>query len=273
MYSLKPQTINLIKDLKTKTKLVSLYQKPTAEEAAADKTDFAQPVIDLLDEYRRKGKNIEVDAIDPVANPSKVDDLITEVTNKYGGEVAKYKKVLDAAPGIFKQLADLATTEVGKTSGLGLDKLGEDDQSQTIIAALTTVGDLPAAIKRSEDRIKRLASQKPPDYKGAVDTIVDLMDRWSQRSGKIVEIFNKSKDDAKLPPPIKSYMASATPTYTKIKQLCDDLLKQSKDVGELKLDELRQSLRARDAILVMGEKGHARAAARSGLVDRRAAGS
>src|SRR6185369_10515756 len=60
MYSLKPQTINLIKDLKTKTKLVSLYQKPTAEEAAADKTDFAQPVIDLLDEYHRKGKNIEV---------------------------------------------------------------------------------------------------------------------------------------------------------------------------------------------------------------------
>src|SRR5438067_2015482 len=91
-YSLKPQTVNLIRDLKGKTKLVSLYQKPTPEEAAADKMDFSQPVVDLLDEYRRKGKNIEVDSIDPVANPSKVDDLITEVTNKYGGEVAKYKK-------------------------------------------------------------------------------------------------------------------------------------------------------------------------------------
>src|SRR5678816_1714130 len=53
-YSLKPQTINLIKDLKGKTKLVSLYQKPTPEEAAAAKTDYAQPVMDLLDEYRRK---------------------------------------------------------------------------------------------------------------------------------------------------------------------------------------------------------------------------
>src|SRR5215208_273840 len=75
-YSLKPQTINLIRDLKGKTKIVSLYQRPTPEQAAAEKMDFAQPVMDLLDEYRRKGKNIDVDAIDPVTNPSKVDDLI-----------------------------------------------------------------------------------------------------------------------------------------------------------------------------------------------------
>src|ERR1051325_9928058 len=39
-YSLKPQTINLIKDLKGKTKIVSLYQHPTPEEAAAEKMDY-----------------------------------------------------------------------------------------------------------------------------------------------------------------------------------------------------------------------------------------
>src|SRR5213592_3924134 len=105
-YSLKPQTVNLIKDLRGKTKLVSLYQKPTPEEAAADKMDYAQPVIDLLDEYRRKGKNIEVDA------------LITEVTNTYGGEVQKYKKVLDAVPATYSQIKDVASKEVQKSANL-----------------------------------------------------------------------------------------------------------------------------------------------------------
>jgi hypothetical protein len=253
-YSLKPQTVNLIRDLKGKTKLVSLYQKPTPEEQAADKMDFSQPVVDLLDEYRRKGKNIEVDSIDPVANPSKVDDLITEVTNKYGGEVAKYKKVLDATPETYKKLREAATAEVTQTSKLPLDKLGEDDDSQTTYAALSTISGLPRGIQQSEESIKRLTNQKPPDYKGAVDSVNELMDRWSQRAGKIAEIFDKSKSDAKLPPPIRDYMAQASPRYQAIKKLCDDLLKQTKDVGELKLDELRQSLRARDAILVMGEK-------------------
>ncbi len=253
-YSLKPQTINLIKDLKSKTKIVSLYQKPTPEEQAADKMDFAQPVVDLLDEYHRKGKNIEVDSIDPVANPSKVDDLITEVTNKYGGEVAKYKKVLDAAPDTYKKLRDAATAEVTQTSKLPLDKLGEDDESQTVYAALSTISGLPRGIQQSEESIKRLTNQKPPDYKGAVDSVDDLMDRWSQRAGKIAEIFDKYKSDNKVPEPIRTYMAAASPRYQAIKKLCDDLLKQTKDVGELKLDELRQSLRARDAILVMGEK-------------------
>src|SRR5438477_6211580 len=75
IYSLKPQTVNLIKDNTQKLKLVSLY-------AAKDERDqpnpYAGPVRDLLEEYSRKGKNIDYDVIDPVKEPTKTDVLVSE---------------------------------------------------------------------------------------------------------------------------------------------------------------------------------------------------
>jgi hypothetical protein len=251
-YSLKPQTLNIINDLKGKTKIVSLYQQSTPQQGA-DKMDYAQPVMDLLDEYRRKGKNIEVDSIDPVANPSKVDDLITEVTNRYGGEVKKYKEVLDAYLKVYEQLKTIATGEVEKIAKLPLDSLGEDDDSQMTRAALVTIRSFPKRLESSRESIERKKGQKPPDYKGATGSVETSAEDFSQISQQVIEIFNKSKANAKLAEPIRKYMADATPVYTQIKKISDDLLKQTKELGDLKLDDLRQSLRARDAILVMGE--------------------
>src|SRR5580693_2335127 len=85
-YSLKPQTINIIKDLNQPVKLVSLYSHSETADSKAT-TDYAGAVADLLDEYKRSGRNIDVESIDPVANPTKVDDLIQDVMTKYGGEV------------------------------------------------------------------------------------------------------------------------------------------------------------------------------------------
>src|SRR5688572_26482418 len=113
-YSLKPQTANILRDLKGKTKIVSLYTKEIIEGGKSVKSPYVGPVVDLLDEYRRKGKNIEVDSIDPVQNPSKVDDLIAEVTNKYGGEVKAYREVLAAYPKTYEQIKQIATAETAK---------------------------------------------------------------------------------------------------------------------------------------------------------------
>src|SRR5687768_7587047 len=72
-YSLKPQTINVIKDLKQKVRLVSLYTKQIGGDAKKDPEEYSRPVRDLLEEYRRKGQNITVEEIDPVENPTKAD--------------------------------------------------------------------------------------------------------------------------------------------------------------------------------------------------------
>src|SRR5437870_656207 len=67
-YSLKPQTINIIKDLKSPVRIVSLYSKPINPAQTKEETDYGQAVADLLQEYARHGKNIEVETIDPIAD-------------------------------------------------------------------------------------------------------------------------------------------------------------------------------------------------------------
>src|SRR3954462_12269290 len=87
LYSLKPQTINIIKNNKQPIKVVSLYTPkkegtPGVEEDV-DRNEATreqvQAVNDLLDEYRRKGNKIEVEIIDPAVQQTKVDQLIDEV--------------------------------------------------------------------------------------------------------------------------------------------------------------------------------------------------
>ena len=249
VYSLKPQTVNIIRDLKAPIKLVSLY---TDLGNADGGTDYAQTVADLLDEYKRKGKNIEVEIIDPVNQPTKVDDLIADVTNKYGGEVAKYREVTETYGKTYADIKAITDEELKKVSALQLDNLGQDPASQGVLLAFVTVQEFPRRLSRSEERIKRLLATKPPDYKAAVESVNDAMELFSQSAGGVVENFNAAKDDPKVPEALRQYMAASVPQYEKIRKLADDQVAKIKALGELKLDDLRQKLREQNAILVLG---------------------
>src|SRR3954465_7006257 len=98
LYSLKPQTKAVLGDLKQDVTIVSLYTvtKPRPGEEK-EFVDRATPVADLLEEYQRYGKGkIHVEVIDPNATPAKVDALIEDVTQRYGGEVKQYRDFIDA---------------------------------------------------------------------------------------------------------------------------------------------------------------------------------
>src|SRR5688500_2302264 len=91
-YSLQPPPADIIKNNQQPETLVSLYtrvkrQNTNVVAGEEDNFDYIQPVSDLLEEYKRKGKNIDVEVIDPNEQPTKVDQLIKDVTEKYGGEV------------------------------------------------------------------------------------------------------------------------------------------------------------------------------------------
>ncbi len=252
--SLKPQTLNILKNDHQKTKLVALYQRTIIQDDKEIPSPYRQPVVDLLDAYQRASNNIEVETIDPVKSPSKVDELIDEVTSKYGGEVKKYKDLIDASHKTYDQIKNLTSQELSKIQALNLDQAQQDQAPESVSLALVTVRELPKFLSRSRDSINERLKQKPPDYKGAVDSIQQNMENFSQLAAKIIEDFGKSKSDVKVPANIRKYMADSQPAYEQIKKLADDLIKQAKSLGELKLDQLRQSLRAKDAILVMGAK-------------------
>jgi hypothetical protein len=116
---LKPQTKQLIQDLpkESEVTLVSLYPKLKKEEAANKGADTYQRVQDVLDEYRRNGKNIKVESIDPVADPGKLDAWVGEVKRKYGKNIENYEKFVKEFPKTLDEIKQLARPRPSRSSG------------------------------------------------------------------------------------------------------------------------------------------------------------
>src|SRR6185312_8182076 len=95
--SLKPQTQNILKGLTTDVKIISLYTKTNSGDEsdngprAVNKPAF---VSDLLDNYKRASSHITTDVIDPVSEKGKVDQLITELNQRYGKEIKNYQEFI-----------------------------------------------------------------------------------------------------------------------------------------------------------------------------------
>ena len=263
LYSLKPQTKAILKDLKQNVRIVSLYTqtKPPAGQEK-DFIDYATPVADLLEEYKDNSNGkITVEVIDPTKNPTKVDDLIAQVTETYGGEVKQYRDFLDSYTAANKtgdQIKKLLTDEVKQASTLkdtdleGGSKLGSVAQ-----AAMDSARSVLQSIEQSNQARERQLKQKPPNYKGAVDAISSDMENLSANAAQLVKLFNQFKDEQGAPEPVKAYAVAATPRFTEIQKQADAITAQIKALGTLKLEDLRQTLNSRegrDGILVMGPK-------------------
>lgn len=259
IYSLKPQTANVLKDLKGKVRIVSLYSTqtkppgPEADRYEAEWPNYVQTVSDLLQEYKRSSGNIDVELIDPASSPAKVDGLIAEVSQRYGGEVKKYQEFIDHFPAQFEQIKKLANDEAAAIEKLPTAEIANQDALETLQLSIVTVSGFPELLDRNQEGIQKLLKQKPPDYKGATGRVETAMDTLSLMLGQIIGSFEKLKGDASIPQPIRQYMVDSSPRYETIKKNADDLLKQIKELGELKLDDLRQSLRQQNTILVLGE--------------------
>lgn len=252
-FSLKPQTLNVIRNLKSPIKLVSLYSHKTNDpELQAAQSDRCQAVEDLLNEYKTNGRNIEVDFVDPLSNLSKKDALIAEVSQKYGGEVKRYRAFLDSYGAQYDKIKALSDAESKLVAELPLNDVKSNDLQVTLATIIDTVRSFPPQLDEQKDAIDRTLKQKLPDYRGAVSEISDAMEQLSARLAAIEDKLAKTKDSPDVPPAIKTYFDGALPRYDQLKKLADGLVGSAKNLGELKLDSLRQSLRD-DSILVLGD--------------------
>jgi hypothetical protein len=249
VYSLKPQTLSIIQNLKSPIKIVSLYSK---ESNRQDIDTYSQTVADLLDEYRASGHNIEVDFIDPLNQPAKADALINDVTTKYGGEIKAYKGFLETYAKLYDQLKKKVTDEGKTIHAVSFDKVTAPDLGRSLMSVIDTIDQLPDLLDQTKDSVDRKLKQKPPDYKGATDAVQQNMDDLSQEIAALQQEMGKDKDNAGSPQPVKDYLADAAPRFVELKKTADDLEDQAKKLGDLKLDTLRQSLKEKDSILVMG---------------------
>jgi hypothetical protein len=265
LYSLKPQTLAVIKDNKQPITIINLYTKAKPGQSGADTTDSddtsAAPMVDqsgivsdLLEEYRTRGNDIKTENIDPVLNPGKVEDLINDVSSQYGGEIQKYKTFTAQIPEKYDSISKLANAELDVIKKLPLDQIPSEEVQQSVYLAVVSVQEMPKIMKSAQDAYAKFLKQKPPDYKGITDSVANTMQNLSDITAKVMDGFKTSKDDKAVPASIRQYMSESLPKYAEIKKQADALLAEQKKLGELKLDTLRDALRQKDPILVRGEK-------------------
>jgi hypothetical protein len=269
LYSLKPQTLHVLKENKQKITIISLYTtakqtqggvNETADEAnGVSPIDKPAAVSDLLDEYRNASSNISIEVIDPQKNPGKRDDLIKDVMKNYGGEVDKYKGFTSSLQGRYDEIIKLCGEEsdrVAATLNQFQSQGGEIDIRLYLqfSGAFNTMGDERDLLKDNEatDFQDRL-SLKVPDYKSAVEKSTERMQTLSRKMTQLIQLYGESKDNKAIPKVLRDYMASAIPHCVEVKTKADDLIAAGKNLGDLKLDTLRDALQKENSILVRGE--------------------
>ncbi|HVT90498.1 MAG TPA: Gldg family protein [Tepidisphaeraceae bacterium] len=250
LYSLKPQTVNLIKDNTQKIKLISLY---SAKDQRQKDNPFAGPVRDLLEEYSRKGKNIEFEAIDPVTQST--DAIVKEAVEKYGGAVKQYRDYLEEYKKTHETLNELVGKQAAALANVQEDKLGEDQRGQMLAAVVTTVRDrIPQSLTPLKERVDRAAKSKFPDYRAITDAIKDNLEQLQQQETSLIKFALQEKDDAQVPAAIKEYLAAAPEGSEAIRKLAEETSKKIDALGELKVSDLQQAVKGQDLILVLGDK-------------------
>ncbi len=250
--SLKPQTLAVISDLKTPIKLVSLYPRLKQEKAGSEKTDFQTPVVDLLDKYREKGKNIDVEVIDPVNEPTKLDQWIKELKEKYGSNTKAYHDLLATdVPKTLEQFNKLASAESqAMDKELNEVRFKNEEQVVPFRSAYNTVAGFPDTLEQVSKGAQAELQKEFPDYKAYTATLKTLLSSLSSRTGKVRASFEKMKDDKDVPEAARKYAAESIAHFDEMKKLADDLIAKIDKLGELKLDEVRR-------VLFGGEEGEA----------------
>jgi hypothetical protein len=261
-YSLKPQTVTVINETKAPVKIVSLYPRLKQEPGTPpeqQQQDFYQAVDDILQEYKRKGKNIDVDAIDPVAEPAKLDLWLGEVMRKYGGNVGAYKELLTQFPDTLKKINELASAEVQKMTKLPEMQFKDERQAEALYAAFNTVRGFPTLLEVINQDVQNELQQKIPDYKGRVRNVEGSLNTFSLQADAVRRRMEELQNNADAPEAARNYAKESQASFDAMKKLADDVLAKIKGLGELKLDEVRQRLVAPEgetpppAIAVMGE--------------------
>jgi hypothetical protein len=250
--SLKPQTVTILNDLDQQVQIVGLYARPRSDQADRQAQDYYQAVSDLLDEYRRKSSNVLVEMIDPVAEPTKLDQLITKITQSYGPNVEAYRQLAsEQFPQTVKQIKELAESEVALQEKLPLEQIQDEQVQQTLLLAMATVQGFPPLLQRTQEAIDLELSQKLPRYRDAVQAARSDLDSLSRMAGKVATDLATLQDNQQVSEEIRQYASAAIPRFGSAQKLADDLIANVDALGELKLDELSQKLR-NGSIVVVG---------------------
>ncbi len=246
--SLRPQTLNYIQnDLHSDVHIVALYPKLKSE---SHEQDFYQPVADLLNDYATKGRHITVEMLDPDTQKDQVNDLINDVTRRFGGEVKGYKDVLADLPAQSDILNKFANNEAALFRKLPGDQVHDSNLQQALYVAYPSLTAIPKALSDLSHIVDADVNQQVPSYKRAIGEVRDTYSSISQ----VLDLFTGMLDQVKVAPAVPKeildYIPGAEARAADAKKVAQAMLDRIGKLPELKeLDDFRDQLRSKSIII------------------------
>src|SRR2546428_90314 len=180
-YSLKPQTVSVISDLKSPVKLVSLYprlkQEPgKGQDPNAQQQDFYPPGDGILPEDKRKGGDIDAELKEKIPDYKGRVKAVESSLNLFSGQVEKVRKALESLQNDEK--APQPIRDYAKNSLASYDAMKK--QADDVLTKIKGLGEL-----KLDDVRRRLIApegeQPPPAIAvmGENDIkLIDFKDVW-----------------------------------------------------------------------------------------------
>ncbi|HEY2588307.1 MAG TPA: hypothetical protein VGI81_21385 [Tepidisphaeraceae bacterium] len=249
--SLRPQTINVLHDLNSDIKLVSLYSKAAqaAEQSPGAPRPIDKPamVADLLDSYQSASKHITTEVIDP-ADKAKLDALQADLDNRYGKGIKDYKDFLSQYDDAAKKLMSAVTGQVDRVNSIVV----ADKNDEVAPQIQGTLKEMQTSLENSRTDLRRRMAETRPDYRGISNALRGVLSKISGNVKAMLAFFDKNKANPQISQAVRDYITADRPKLEDIQKLADEQSAKIDKLPDLKVDELQSSLDIPNPILVLG---------------------
>lgn len=254
--SLKPRTVQLLKSLEKPVSVSGLYTTALKEiRPFAEK--HRNRVRDLLDLYETAAPGkIKTRMLDPQTDPVEVKDLLKRLQEKsaYKGESQPHKDAVEGFGKLNEEIETAVTAELKE-----IDELVKEDQKLNRLPTLAGYArDLRTltqkAIQTKEDLVK-LREAEIPRWGSAVEMIrgyltstkAALVDAQMWMTGEamtMVEVSDRAR----------AFFQNSRSRHAPLTAKLDAEIEKTKDLKAVKLEELYDSLKSGESILIENEE-------------------
>jgi hypothetical protein len=242
--SVSPRTEQLLKGLDENVRITAFFAKPDKER---DKLQYKrwQELKDLLDLYQKAGgARVTTRFIEPNLEKAETDALLKRLQQlpTYRDEAKPHKEALEKVPAVAEKISTLASTELQR-----LQELLQSDPRLSQNRALNVIRSYWQRIlqdsKEIGERINELKQAEVPRYGQAIKSVRDYLDSAKLRAEEASGWM--SGDGLSLPgltPEMKTFFEESAARYRAALADADSLLDATKDLKEVKLEEIHSEL-------------------------------
>ncbi len=254
--SLSPRTVQLLKGLDGKINITGTYSV-----ALKEVRKFAEKhrgmVADLLDLYETSGGGkVSTAMIDPSKSPLEVKALLKRIVEKpaYKDESKPHEEAIKAFPELIQRVATLV-----KSENDGIAALAKDDKAlasiSTLFAVQIELNGLQQDAVKAQEEIKKLLEDEIPRYGTAVEearktltnakTSLTAAQNWMAGEGAQI---------AKISETSRAFFKNAPTRYKELVGAIEAELTKTGELKRVKFEELYDSLKSGECIVVETDK-------------------